>query len=400
MKTDFIRPSASIRFPPSPHTKFDVLILGAGCAGLSLALRLAKDPNYRGRVLLVDRRVEYRADRTWCFFHPLDSDLLPDAVIERQWQWGRISNKDHQVRLDFAHQPYTELSALSFYGSALERLSQDARFSLAFGHAIDDSAISARSDNTQVRIDGEVYETRWLIDSRHDGSLSQRDAALWQVFMGFELETETARFETSEAVLMDFLEEDAFPVSFLYVLPRSPHCALMEYTVFSRSFIQPDQLEAALRGLVKDRLEGLPYKILRTEAGVIPMGMQTGPSASPGWIEAGLLNGAARPSTGYAFLRIQRWSRECAKAITQGACTPTVIRDPMMTSMMDGLFLKVLGNRHSRGSDILTQLFKRTPTPSLVRFLNDEGNFIDHLKVIWAMPKIPFFRQLFALLHP
>lgn len=326
--------------------------------------------------------------------------MLPDAVIARQWQWGRISNKHDQVRLDFAHQPYTELSALSFYRAALERLSQDGRFSLAFGHSIDDSAISAQSDNTHVRIDGKVYETRWLIDSRHDGSLGQRHAALWQVFLGFELETETARFETSEAVLMDFLEEDVFPVSFLYQLPRSPHCALMEYTVFSRSFIQPDQLETRLRGVVESRLKGLPYKILRTEAGVIPMGLQTGPSASPRWIEAGLLNGAARPSTGYAFLRIQRWSRECAKAITQGGSAPTVIRDPRITSMMDGLFLKVLGNRHSRGPDILTQLFKNSPTPSLVRFLNDEGNFIDHLKVIWAMPKIPFFRQLFALLHP
>lgn len=374
--------------------------MGAGCAGLSLALRLSEDSNYSGRVLLVDRRVEYGADRTWCFFHPLDSDLVPDDLIARQWQWGRVSNTDDQIRLDFAHQPYTELSALAFYGAALERLSQDARFSLAFGHSIDDSAITARSDNTLVIIDGEVYETRWLIDSRHDGRLSQRHAALWQVFMGFELETEATLFEASEAVLMDFLEEDAFPVSFLYQLPRSPHCALMEYTVFSRSFIQPSQLETALQGVVEARLKGVPYKILRTEAGVIPMGLQAGSSASPGWIEAGLLNGAARPSTGYAFLRIQRWSRECAKAITQGGRAPTVIQDPVITSVMDRLFLKVLGDSHARGADILTQLFKNTPTPSLVRFLNDEGNFIDHLKVIWAMPKIPFFRQLFALLRP
>lgn len=26
----------------------------------------------------------------------------------------------------------------------------------------------------------------------------------------------------------------------------------------------------------------------------------------------------------------------------------------------------------------------------MVRFLNGEGSFIDHLKVIWAMPKTPF----------
>ena len=45
----------------------DVLCVGAGCAGLSLAWRLrARD------VVLIDPREEYGRDRTWCFWNVVD----------------------------------------------------------------------------------------------------------------------------------------------------------------------------------------------------------------------------------------------------------------------------------------------------------------------------------------
>jgi glycine/D-amino acid oxidase-like deaminating enzyme len=43
------------------------LVLGAGCAGLSLACALL-DAGVGERIVLVDRRTAFANDRTWCFW--------------------------------------------------------------------------------------------------------------------------------------------------------------------------------------------------------------------------------------------------------------------------------------------------------------------------------------------
>ena len=192
---------------------------------------------------------------------------------------------------------------------------------------------------------------------------------------------------------MDFLEDQSHVVSFMYELPTRSNRALLEYTVFSAKNMDPENLSPLLKEAICNRLPGVNYRIVRSEKGVIPMGVADPfKGGKQRRLRAGLMAGAARPSTGYAFLRIQRWARDCAESLILQREIQTSHKDPLLTSVMDKIFLRVLKMMPSQTSRLFLDLFKKTPGRSLVRFLNDEGGLLDHIYVINSLPKRPFIR--------
>lgn len=396
MNNDCTLLSRHIRFPPKTDDPYDLVILGAGCAGLSLACNLSANPDYEGRVLVVDRKVEYVRDRSWCFFSPDDQSLVSESLITHQWPTAMVRRGDEKLRLSLGSKPYTLVDASCFYEHALEQLTNDPRFSIALGHAISDADILSGLEELSIRIDGQSYSSRQLVDSRSDRVLDCAESILWQVFIGYEIEADHPIFNSDEATLMDFIEDPSYPVSFMYELPTSQSKALLEYTVFSRTCMTPETLLPLLEKSISSRLGGLDFRILRTEKGVIPMGLiDQSQIETRSWLKAGLMAGAARPSTGYAFLRIQRWARVSAEEIISKNKSIKLHKDPLITSIMDRMFLKVLSLTPQHASRLFFDLFRNTPTASLIRFLNDEGRFLDHVLVIKSLPKISFIRKLF-----
>lgn len=394
MKRDSIPLSTSIRFPPSTANAYDLVILGAGCAGLSLALNLALNNEHTGRTLLVDRRECYTRDRTWCFFSPDDRALVPRELISSQWTSGVIRTGNNSVRMDFGEKPYVLVDAYDFYAYAFRILENDQRFSFALGRSVDDQDILVDADTSFVKIDGQLYRTGMLVDTRNDRLVGQTKPTLWQVFTGMEIMTDRSTFDPEAAVLMDFVKHDDHPISFLYVLPTSETQALVEYTVFSTSLIDPESLKPNLVESITSRLGVGRYDVIRVEQGAIPMGMIWAKSNAKNRISSGLIAGAARPSTGYAFLRIQRWAKACSEWLLEHQRLVSMKDDPLLTKVMDKLFLKVLSGNSMSAETLFLELFKNTPTPSLIRFLNDEGGIRDHLRVISSLPKSRFVGAL------
>jgi lycopene beta-cyclase len=370
------------------------VILGAGCAGLSLALNLALRNDYSGRTLLVDRREFYSRDRTWCFFSPDDPALVPKELISTQWTSGVVCTDDVSVHLDFGDKPYVHVDASDFYAYALGILENDPRFSFALGRSVGDQDLLVDANTTFVRIDGDIYQAGMLVDTRNDRLAEQSRPTLWQVFIGMEIITDGSSFDPRTAVIMDFVQHDDHPVSFLYVLPTSETQALVEYTVFSTSLIDPESLKPDLVRSLTRKMGVGQHDIIRVERGAIPMGRTGAQSNSKNRISSGLIAGAARPSTGYAFLRIQRWAKACAKLILEHQGLVGMTEDPLLTKVMDSLFLKVLTRTSMSAETIFLELFKNTPTQSLVRFLNDEGSIRDHFRVISSLPKSSFVRAV------
>ncbi len=388
--------SRHIRFPPKTSQPYDLVILGAGCAGLSLAYNLSADPDYKGRVLLVDRKVQYDRDRSWCFFSPDDATLVPESLISHRWPIAIVRKGDESLRLSLGSKPYNLVDASGFYQHCFERLKEDLRFSIALGHSISEEDVLNEGGKIVIRLDGQSYSTHQVVDSRTDRLIAQTSAQLWQVFIGYEIETDMPVFNSDEATLMDFIEDQTHPVSFMYELPTSRTKALLEYTVFSSTCIAPESLEPLLEKIISERLAGKAFRINRTEKGVIPMGLaDQSQTTNQRWLKAGLISGAARPSTGYAFLRIQRWARSCSEKLRSQAEIGLAHKDPIITSTMDRIFLNVLAMTPHHASSLFFDLFKNTPTPSLIRFLNDEGRYLDHILVILSLPKLPFIRRLF-----
>ena len=114
----------------------------------------------------------------------------------------------------------------------------------------------------------------------------------------------------------------------------------------------------------------------------------------PNYIKVGLTAGAARPCTGYAFQRIQRWADSCAKRLGEGHPAIGHPADPLLLRAMDHLFLSVLRAHPEKAPDIFLSLFANTQSDRMIRFLSGRGRLADYWNVIGALPILPFLQQV------
>jgi lycopene beta-cyclase len=71
---------------------------------------------------------------------------------------------------------------------------------------------------------------------------------------------------------MDFTEDTLGEIGFLYLLPYSPTCALIEATVFAKQAKSSSELASMLDRLIKKSMGSVSYEITYREHHVIPMG--------------------------------------------------------------------------------------------------------------------------------
>ena len=389
---------------------FDLVILGGGCAGLSLSMALATQVVSCPRTLVVESRTQYTNDRTWCFWgdsasshvdasHPITySSAHP---ISHRWKTMRVTQRGRSVLLDCASTPYQMLAAEDFYAAACEAIDRQPNITLQLATSV--IGVPQYDGNlwTLITNSGPVT-ARAMVDTRPSQVPRLGDAVLWQSFFGHEIECDAGVFDASTMDLMHFLDpaqgQVVCNVPFVYVLPMSSTRALVEVTVFGEAPLGPAQLSAQLDAAIAERVGTLPFAVLRSEHGILPMGLaRVASTAHPSFVKVGLMAGAARPSTGYAFQRIQRWAGECAQALASGRHPVAHCRDPWPLRTMDRIFLDVLRDDPARAGALFFSLFRGTDPARIIRFLSGTGSLADCLAVVAAMPVSPFVRAAFAL---
>jgi lycopene beta-cyclase len=103
----------------------------------------------------------------------------------------------------------------------------------------------------------------------------------------------------------------------------------------------------------------------------------------------GTPGGAVKPSSGYAFLSIQRQAEAAAWALRQGRAPVLPPPRPALARWMDGVFLARLRRDPRSGPDLFRRLFERCPPEALLRFLGDRGRPEDYARVAASLPKLP-----------
>ncbi len=374
---------------------FDLIILGGGCAGLSLSMALAARGLACPRTLVIEPRTEYTNDRTWCFWNDQAAPL--PYPIQHRWHRMRVSEGGRSVSLDCGPLPYHLLAAQDFYAAAQASIDGQPKIALQMGTSVVGEP-SRSGDLWTVRTTTGRVTARAVVDTR-PAQLPRLDgAALWQSFYGQEIECSEPVFDPLAMDLMDFLAPDARHVPFVYVLPVTPTRALVEVTVFGATPLAPRELSTRLAAAVAARVGGAPFKVLRSEHGILPMGLSDAPkSAHPSFARVGVMAGAARPSTGYAFQRIQRWAEECAVALVNFGHPVEHRPDPWPLRVMDRIFLDVLRADPQRGGALFLSLFSRADPLRVIRFLSGNAGLIDSLAVVAAMPVPPFVRAALAM---
>lgn len=367
----------------------DIVILGAGCAGLSLAYHLVERGVDRSIVLL-DPRTSYERDRTWCFFtgrpHPFE------ALASHRWARWRVRD-GRWIERSAPSITYQHLPADAFYQRCLARL--EGRAELRLG--VQAGALRERRGGVEIETSAGPIEARVVFDSR---PMSRRAGAgevtLLQHFEGWHVRVERPAFDPLVATLMDFAVPQDHAIHFVYVLPYSPTEALVEATWFGGAVLDDGGYRQAIERYLRTELRLDRWAIVRRERGVIPMSTADTPiRVSERIYRIGLPGGMAKPSTGYAFQAIQRFSAELAERLAGDMLPePPAPRDWRARSL-DAIFLSYLSRYPERAPATFATLFEKVDPALLVRFLSDDASPADCLRVMSALPLAPFTLETF-----
>ncbi len=369
----------------------DVLILGGGCAGLSLAVALAeRAPAMRVRTL--EERSAYRRDRTWCFWNTAPHPF--SAGVTHRWDSWRVRHAGAEARQWSARYHYEHLPADRFYELALEKL-RPTRSEPALGVSV--RAVRQAGEVCEVETDRGILRSWWVFDSRPHRSESLQPV-LVQRFCGWHLRTERPCFDASVVDLMDFQPGmGTRRTTFFYLLPFSSTEALVEATYLDDPVLPPADAEEALREYLQE-LCGDDYEMLYGEAATLPMGgwredrSQNRPGSRV--LDIGTRGGRVKASSGYAFGRIQRQSAAIAQALGRGERVPRSF-EPRLYGVLDRIFLEALRRSPDHAADYFMAMFRRVPADALVRFLSETATAGEVLRVMLALPKLEFLQAAF-----
>jgi len=378
------------------NQNFDLVIIGGGCAGLSLAYQLSQFGDSCPRTLIIEERANYTNDRTWCFWDledPIHKDLAPYA-------WKKFTIKNHHVAHEYSCQetPYLMLPSDVFYKNVLSVINLNNKIQLLTGEKI---------------VDKVTKESAWLIptskfmatatnvvDTRPIKTMTKKDSLMWQSFVGYEIELDSPLFNTDQLVLMDFDSSFKEGLGFIYYLPTSKTAALIEYTVFSEELFVAEQLTNSLLEKIGEYTQNTSYRILRKEAAILPMGnKEIDQKEDPSYLFAGLFAGAARPSSGYAFQRIQTWAKECALELKNNHQIKRFKKDSFIQKWMDLLFITVIKKNPTIGAKVFEELFKNCEAKTVAKFMSDRSSLLDKLKIVTSLPSLPFLLAIPELIR-
>jgi lycopene beta-cyclase len=352
--------------------EFDYIIIGGGCAGLSLAYELEVNNKLKERTLaIIETRDYYKRDKTWSFWKVFDHNF-EDCVI-KSWNNFTVNSPEGFHELINKSFPYQSIDSEKFYKKINSKLSLNSNVSFF------KSLSEVNSENSLV------------FNSVFEGELDK--SKLWQHFQGIEIETSNDIFDDGIVNLMDFNCDQKNDVHFFYTLPFNKNTALIETTWLSN--LEDQSLmdyDLQLENYIKNNLGIKNYKISFMEKGAIPLFYPSFKNDDK-TINIGSAGGMTRLSTGYTFLNIQEHSKYIVENIDKIKEIETY-NIGRKYQFLDKIFLKVLENHPKRMPEIFFNLFKTSSNTS-IKFLSNKSNIFEDINIISKMPKIIFMKALF-----
>ena len=386
----------NLRSDPVEDSHYEYVILGAGCAGLSLCYYLLEQ-GVTEPILILDQKSEFVDDRTWCFW---DVEPTPFShLAAKRWGSWLIQAVGEAVEQKTERYPYQCLTAADFYTSVLERTSSYNNVTLHLEEPVE--SWKEYGGETFVQTARDAYTAHYLFDGRGLPPSSPtfeeaRNQAVWvpQKFVGLRLRTRGAVFDPERCTIMDFSVSQERGLRFVYILPFTEHEALVENVYLSEAEISVEEHRAELEGYLADVYGLSPddYVVDGEERGYIPMTDYSFPRKLGGrTYSIGMLGGESRPSTGYTFLRIQRYCRALAENLAAGREPPERV-EAGRYKLLDKIFLRFMKEHPERCPEVYLRMFTGLPPDTLVRFLTEKSTLLDDLRLVLAMPKMPFLK--------
>lgn len=342
------------------------------------------------KILLIDREPKIRNDRTWCFWEK-QAGFFEDIVYRR---WNRISffSEKFSSSFDISPYQYKMIRGADFYRYCLEEIKNHGNVEMMYGRLQDwqrdEKGLFLRLDEKELFLQeaGVVFNSVYTPQSLHKKSLR-----LLQHFKGWVIESAEPAFDEREATMMDFRVPQRYGTSFAYVLPFSSRAALVEYTLFTKELLKPQQYDEELKDYISTFLNIKSYSITETETGIIPMTNEKFSFSGKVW-NIGTAGGQTKASSGYTFQFIQKHSQHILECLLSGKPLSHVPATPKRFRFYDNTLLHILYHNRLPGDTIFTRLFSRNPPQAVLRFLDNESTWGQELKIISTLPAFPFLK--------
>jgi lycopene beta-cyclase len=230
-----------------------------------------------------------------------------------------------------------------------------------------------------------------VFDSRFNRSAFKPDPTHYHVikqqFKGWEIEAIGQPFNPEIATFMDFRMPQQDGTHFLYVLPLSEHCALVESVLCSTTPVHWDCCDQALQDYLTSMLGITSYTILREERGINPLTDWRFPREVGKHIMAiGTYGGMVKPSTGYAFLRMQADSSAIIHSLLKVGHPFNKSSSPRRYRFFDAVMLEIMSYHPERIGPIFLSLFKQNPASRIFRFLDEGASFGENALMLPTIP--------------
>ena len=352
--------------------EFDYIIIGGGCAGLSLAYELEINEKLKDKTLaIIEPRPEYKRDKTWSFWRVMSHNF--DDCVKKSWHNFSINIPGKTNYLECEDYPYQSIDSGLFYEKINNKLK-------------DNKNIHFFKDKKEINT-----KNSFIFNSVPNINKDHRN--IWQHFCGVEIETQNNFFDDEIFNLMDFDCDQRESVHFFYTLPYSKTSALIETTWLSKiNDSSQKDYDRQIKEYIKNHLKLKNYKITYKEEGAIPLFYPLY-EKEKNKINIGTAGGMTRLSTGYTFLNIQEHSKYIRENI-ENISTSKKFEINKKYQFLDDIFLRVLNKHPEKMSNIFFNMFKTSPK-TVIKFLSNKSNFYEDLKIILKMPKWIFIKALF-----
>lgn len=379
--------------------QYDFIFTGAGCAALSVVMRMIKTGKFADKkILLIDKEPKIKNDRTWCFWEKEDGFF--ENVVYKKWDKLSFFSDYFSDIMEISPYEYKMIRGIDFYNYCFSEIERNRNIDILYGKIgsiiCDREGISIEIDNVTQRFEHATLFNSFFREQEPDSINSKKDINLLQHFKGWIIETPHAVFDPGKATFMDFRVDQARGTTFAYVLPFSETRALVEYTLFTKDILKYEEYDKELSAYLKEFLKIADYKIIEEEFGVIPMTTRKFDFFTGNGYNIGSAGGQTKASSGYTFQFIQKQSRlitECL--LSHDKSLSEIPGTPARFLFYDKVLLDVLYNKRTTGKEVFTALFKKNPPQQVLKFMDNESSFTEELKIISCLPTFPFLKAAF-----
>jgi lycopene beta-cyclase len=367
---------------------YDYIILGTGCAGFSLAYRMSQDAFFSNKkILLLDQNIKAANDRTWSFWEK--GEGIFEKIVHHKWQTCKYTDGVFETIQNTDPYQYKMIRSAKLYRHCTEAIKQHANFDWHYGIV---NSVNENENHVEVKMGEVAFTCTHLFSSvlLQEPTIAEKDIYLLQHFKGWFIHTEQPHFDPTQATIMDFSVSQKHGATFCYTLPLSTQDALVEYTLFTATELEPQEYDEALKNYLAQ--QGITdYQIVEQEFGIIPMTSALLSKNTDRISYIGTAGCATKPSTGYTFMYIQKQCDNIIEQLVQGKKLSSQVHANRFR-LYDTTLLQLLDSGELSGKEIFTRLYQKNTMQQLFKFLDSATSFDEELKLMSTTQIASFFK--------